>query len=107
MEKYQTVDRISKLEKLLEIIKQSRSFKALVSSFEDGEELTGNLIELSFTRHYPKPSNEPIILPDGTITRTLEGGNVVGEPDEDIKKRVREISKRGDLVTEDGETYYE
>lgn len=97
-----TIDTISKEEKLLNVIKQSRSFKALVSSFEDDEDIRGNLVELSFTRHYLKPDSE--IFYDLSIkgmTREIEGLSSDGisrEERKELAQKHKENTKGGKFI---------
>ena len=97
--KYNTMDFISKEDKLIKIIKQSRSFKSLVSSFENDEEVKGDVIELAFTRIYPKPEPEFVKVYDADCKGVeIVQPRVVSEREQKSKESVEQRIKDMEFV---------
>lgn len=103
VKKYQepvTVNRVSIEEKALSVIKESQSFKALISTFkDDGVSPDVTVFHATFTRVFPTQKSEVVKVGIGEFARVTEG-TPIGEVDKEYRDRVKERNKYTDLVVD-------
>ena len=97
----QTIDKLSKEDAVVNLIKQKPSFKALVESFSSVSEVTPDSISLAFRRYFPKDEESNLIKhSDGSISRDEMPTNVVGDSSDEVKQRVKRQIDTSELVVD-------